>query len=103
MQAANAMEVQRNVVVRTKSGSFTKNKPGAWIHCRFIGVIRPQPAHLVPGLIEGHCACQQLTRFAASQIRAMGPGLPLNSVLYTSLAMAHCSTAGAPVDDRRGV
>jgi hypothetical protein len=50
MQAANAMEIQRKIVVRTKSGSFTKIKPGA-------SGLRVSVAD----------------RFAASQIRTMVP------------------------------
>src|SRR5882672_7714610 len=72
MQAANAMEVQRKIVVRTKSGSFTNPAP------RTLWIIAEQSAA---------AACIANTHGGAllSKFRAMGLGLPLNSVLESKL------------------
>src|ERR1700737_3275378 len=77
MHTPKAMEVQRNVVVRTKSGSFTKNKSGAANvvnHLRLTWSIHlvSQPAHMnidqvrcrnefvIPDFLQQHCPRQQL-------------------------------------------
>src|SRR5882724_6929902 len=72
MQAANAIEVQRKIVVRTKSGSFTNPTP------RTLWIIAEQSAA---------AACIANTHGGAllSKFRAMGLGLPLNSVLESKL------------------
>ena len=72
MQAANAMEVQRKIVVRTKSGSFTNPAP------RTLWIIAEQSAA---------AACIANTHGGAllSKFGAMGLGLPLNSVLESKL------------------
>ena len=87
MQAANAMEVQRKIVVRTKSGSFTNPAP------RTLWIIAEQSAA---------AACIANTHGGAllSKFRAMGLGLPLNSVLESKLnhdlsQQSHCQAGEA--------
>jgi len=77
MQTTKPMEVQRKVVVRTKSGRFTKNKssaPDVVNHGSVTCCIHlvPEPAHVdvhqigrrhelvVPDFLEQHRARQQL-------------------------------------------
>jgi len=74
MPAANAMEVQRNVVVRTKSGSFTKNKPSALD----IVIIAEQSA-------AAACVATPHGGALLPKVSAMGLGPPLNSVLESKL------------------
>src|SRR5260370_39852225 len=74
MPAANAMEVQRNVVVRTKSGSFTKNKPSALD----IVIIAEQSA-------AAACVATPHGGALLPKDSARGLGPPLNSVLESKL------------------
>jgi hypothetical protein len=72
------MEVQRKVVVRTKSGSFTKNKPRRFGHCKFIGE-SSGPSTLRAA--AGPCGGIYQIDCTAAETMAMVPGPPLNSVL----------------------